>query len=330
MKKGQARSQGIGSLLDQGGTAAARLLAANGDVNALRTNTLLRKDEWKAFDETVVRVQRQKLAGIADLQSRGLVRNLGGLGVMIDEYERISDMTDAEQSMSGLARSQEDTPDFTLVSVPIPITHKDFRVNIRRLLASRQRGTTIDTYAAEIASRLVAEKLEDVLFNGGITVGGGTVYGYTNFPDRKTGTLAAAWTAASGVQIVDDVLNMIATLENNNYRGPYFLYVPVLYGAELRADYKAESERTYEERLMAIPEIAGIRTSAKLSGGVVLVQMSSDVVDLSVGQDVATVEWSTDGGMSTNFKVMAAMSQRLKSDDGDGTTRQSGIAHYTP
>ena len=81
-------------------------------VNALRTNGLLRKQEWEAFDTAVVEVARQRLNGIADLRAAGLVRDLGGLGVLIDEWESMSDMESASVDMSGV------TPDKRRARLP--------------------------------------------------------------------------------------------------------------------------------------------------------------------------------------------------------------------
>lgn len=325
---GSARQDSIGTFI-----STAHTLAANGlNVNALRTNSLLRKDEWVAIDDAVVQVARGRLQGVDDLRSAGLTRDLGGLGVLIDEYEKVGDMTDAEQSMAGVTEGEEDIPDFALAGVPIPITHKDFRVNVRHLEASRTRGSAIDVTAAQTASRKVAEKLEDTLFNGGdvqITQSGTayTIAGYTTFTDRLTGSLTGnGWDDSGTRDILADAIAIVSALEANNYYGPFVFYVPQTYMSELRDDYKAESDKTILERILAIDAISAVRVTSKLTGDVVIaVQMTSDVVDLSIGQDVTTVEWETRGGLQMRFKVMAAMAPRLKSDSNGAT----GIAHYS-
>src|SRR5204863_598432 len=60
------------------GTAgvAAQLLKYGFNVQALRPNGVLQKDEWKILDDTVTQVARARLRGIADLISRGLTVNL--------------------------------------------------------------------------------------------------------------------------------------------------------------------------------------------------------------------------------------------------------------
>ncbi len=308
--------------------AQARLLANGLDVNAaLRTNDLLRKDEWEQLDESLVRVARARLNGIADLRNAGLTRTLRGLGVLIDQFERVSEFDAATQSMDVITPPTEDTGEFDLVSVPIPITHKGFRISLRQLEASRTIGQPLDTTNIELATRQVVEVLESMLFNGsGVIIGGGTVFGYTNHPDRNTGTLTATWLNPATRDIIADVINMIGAAEADGYFGPYMLYVPQDYWSELREDYKADSERTFMERILAIDEITGVKvTDALATDNVVLVQMTRDVVDLSIGQDITTVEWEQMGGLLGRWIVMAAMAPRIKSD----FEGKSGVVHFT-
>lgn len=310
-----------------GNGVGARLLASNMDTNVLRTNALLQDDEWKRLDDAVLHVARGRLAAIDDLRNAGLTRDLGGLGVLIAEYEKVSDMEPAEQSLAGVTEGSEDIPEFTLAGVPVPITHKDFRVNVRHLMASRTRGASIDVTAAEIAGRLVAELLEQTLFNGSaIQIGTSTLQGYLNFTDRITGSTAADWDGtATGEQMVADVIAMIADAEAAFYEGPYTLYVSTEAMGFLREDFKANSDKTVLQRMMEIDKLNAIRSSSKIATvNILLVQLTSDVIDLPVGQDITTVEWDTKGGMSQHFKVMAAMAPRLKSDANGNT----GIVHY--
>lgn len=304
-----------------------RLLLNNMDTDVLRTNALLRDDEWRRIDDAVLDVARGRLRGIQDLRDAGLTRDLGGLGVLIAEYEKVSDMEPAEQSLAGVTEGQEDIPEFTLAGVPVPITHKDFRVNVRHLQASRTRGQTIDVTAAEIASRLVAELLEDTLFNGSaVRIGTSQIQGYRNFTDRITGNTSAAWDGtATGEQMVADVIAMIGDAEAANYFGPYVLYVNTATMTFLREDFKTNSDKTVLQRMLEIDSLSAVRNSSRMTATeVILVQLTSDVIDLPVGQDVTTVEWDTKGGLSMHFKVMAAVVPRLKSDANGNT----GIVHY--
>lgn len=308
------------------GSAGKRFAASGFNVKVLRTLDLLRKDEWIRVDEAVVRVARTQLGAITDLRNAGLIRNLGSIGVMLDQFEKVTEVDVAEQNMTGIAPGQRDLPEYTLATVPIPVTFRDFQVNIRTLEASRTRGAAMDTVTAEMCTRRVTEKLDDMVFNGSeIQVDGAVIFGYTTHPDRTTGTLGAAWTVDSTV-IIADVVAMVSALEAINYRGPYVLYVPVDYKSVLREDYSvAKGDRTFEERILAIEEITAINSSVSLTAEVVLVQMTSDVVDLSVGQDITTVEWDEMGGLVSNFKIMTALAPRVKSS----AIAENGVAHFS-
>lgn len=313
------------------GSAGKRFAASGFNVKVLRTLDLLRKDEWIRVDEAVVRVARSNLGAVTDLRNAGLVRNLGSIGVMLDQFEKVTEIDEAEQNMTGIAPGQRDLPEYTLATVPIPVTFRDFQVNIRVLEASRTRGAAMDTVTAEMCTRRVTEKLDDMVFNGSvIQVDGATILGYTTHGDRVTGTLTDSagegWLPSAARNIIGDVVAMISSLEAINYRGPYILYVPVNYKSELREDYStAKGDRTFEERILAIEEIQKVSSTVSLTAEVVLVQMTSDVVDLSVGQDITTVEWDEMGGLVSNFKIMAAMAPRVKSSAIDET----GIAHFS-
>jgi uncharacterized linocin/CFP29 family protein len=314
--------------LSASGNVAAKLLQSGGNVNALRTLGTLRKDEWVAFDNAVVEIARANLTGVADLISRGLVFNLpNALGHTRLEWERISDMDPAIVTMSGISQSQNDRVIYDLQGMPIPIIHKDFNINIRALMASRNNGTPLDVTQARIASRKVSELIETMLFKGATVLGiNNPIYGYTTALYRNTGSLTASWLTATGAQIVGDILDMMTALDNDNMYGPYVLYIPTAVGVRFGEDYKAESDRTILERIRQIPNIAAIKSVKDLAANeVVLVQMSSDVIEIVNGMQPTTIEWDSHGGMVSNFKVMAIMVPRVRND----YLNQSGIAHYT-
>jgi uncharacterized linocin/CFP29 family protein len=304
-----------------------RFIDSGLNTNSLRTNALLRKDEWINLDTAIVDVARRNLNGIADLQGAGLTRNLGGLGTLIAEWEQAGDMSPANIDMSAETRGSEDTQGFNIQGVPVPVTHKDYRIDIRRLEASRRLGSSLDVSQSALAARIVSESLEDTLFNGvNIVMQGRSIHGYTTLPNRSTGTLKGPWTNASTRDVIADMRNMIAAARLQNYFGPFPLYVNNTYWTSLQEDYKAESDKTIRDRILDFSEISSIRPSSSLaSNEIVMIQMTSDVVQLGVAQDITNVEWSEMGGMVAHFKVMAAIVPILKWD----ANNQSGIIHYS-
>lgn len=306
-------------------------IAVNGKRSIKANAALLQYQEWLDIDRKVIEIATQRLVAYSDLISKGLTHSLGSIGQTVSLWDKSSDMTPADINMSGITRGQEDTPAFETDQVPVPIIHKDFRVNIRRLEASRLHGESIDTTASSIAARLVAEASEDLLFSGSaIKVEGGTIYGYLNHPNRNTASITGAWTGLTGAQILADVQTMLAAARADLYFGPYTLYIPGAYETKLDDDYKAGADagdtRTIRERIMALSGIEDIKVADRMpADNVILVQLTSDVVDLAIAQDINTVQWNTQGGMTEHFKVMAIWTPRVKSDY-DG---RSGIVHMS-
>lgn len=308
--------------LDSNGASRIAVRNEGGKIGSIEVNApaLLRYDEWKDLDRTVIAVATQRLVGIGDLQSRGLTHPLGSIGVTISQWDKSSDMTPAQADMAGETAGEEDTPAYEYDNVPVPIIHKDFRLNLRRLEASRRMGEGVDVTASAIATRLVAEKSEQMLFSGvPITVDGGTIYGYTNHPDRNLATMNVAWTSiaqADNDDILTDVQAMTAAARLDRMYGPYVLYIPGTYQGKMDEDYRAAGDsRTLRQRLLQLEGISDIRVADFLTGNnVVLVQMDRQTVDLATAQDITTVEWPEMGGMQRRYKVMAVWVPRLKSD----------------
>jgi len=311
------------------GSVAHRLLANGLNINALRTNDVLRKEEWLLFDRTVLDVARPMLIGVGDLMSRNLrVPITNAMGITAVQYETVSDMGPAETNMSGVADSQRDRVVFSQVNVPLPITHKDFHLSLRNLESGRRLGTPLDTTMAATAARRVADALESMLFNGvAITAGGGTIYGYLNHPNRNTGSTTASWATATGEQILADVQAMIAKAVTDNMFGPYILYVSTDSFVHMLGDFKAASDKSIIQRVLEVPQIAAVRPTTQITPAdvVLLVQMTSDVVDWLDGLQPTTVMWETHGGMMINFKVMSIGAPRIKAD----ADTRSGVVHYS-
>jgi len=308
-----------------------RIISNSGQPLVANDGALLRYDEWKDIDTEVIKVATDRLVGIRDLQAAGLTHNLGSLGITLSQWEEESDMTGADVSMSGITEGQQDAVAYNLRDVPVPIFHKDFSVNLRRLEASRMVGESIDVSQASIASRRVTERSEDMLFGGApIQVDGKKLYGYTTQPGRSQIDLSTNWdtlTSSQNATILDDVQSMLQAAREDKKYGPFVLYVPRGYEYKLDEDFSEQYPRTVRERLTALGGVDRVVVADRLAANnVLLVQLTRDTVDLAIAQPITTVQWSSNGGMTENFKVMACWAVRLKSDY-DG---RSGIVHLRP
>lgn len=306
--------------------AVQQLLQNNCNMEVLRTNAILQKEEWVDLDKRVVQIARERLTVVQDLISNGLTLQLGGIGVTVSQYQTESDMTPASVNMEPDSEGNRDNLNYDLASVPIPIIHKDFSIGIRQLEASRRMGSNIDLSSADVASRKVAEAMEDMVIKGyGRSFGGNRIYGYTNHPNRVTGIAVGNWMTDIN-NIYQTVLNMIIAAESAKKFGPYILYIPGGLGAQLFNVYDDGSGQTVMQRLQNITSIKAVRVADRLpAGNLALVQMTSDVVDLAIAQALIPVEWSTNGGMTTQYKILTAMAPRLKPD----ANKSLGVVHFT-
>lgn len=305
----------------------------------VNTTATLRRDEWKALDQAILEPSRYRLGGVDDLISRGLTYELGNaLGTTVLEWHDVSEAMEAELTMDGITRTKGDRPVYQHNYLPIPIIHVDYEINARVLAASRNLGNPLDTTSAERAARRIMEKVENMLFTD-TDYGWGEadsrlrnkIYSYVNHPDRNqvafTEVPGAHWndSGTSGKDIVDCVLALKQTAIEAYHYGPYMLYIPTKYETVIDGDYDVINPGiTIRERILKIANILGVKVVDSLpADNVLLVQMTPDVVRMVRGFGLTNVEWSTEGGMVTKYKVMTIQVPQIRSDQNG----KSGIVH---
>jgi len=289
----------------------------------------LRKDDWKLLDEAIIKAAKQRLRAFADLRSAGLQFVIpNGMGKTVLEHETQSDISPATISMDGLRKSDQDRPEFNLVNMPLPIIHKDFSFSARQIQTSRNGGSPLDTTTAELAGRRVAEEVEKLTLGtaSAYTFGGGTVYGYTNFPSRLTKTMTAP-TSANHATTVAEILAMKTQSQDAKHYGPWFCYCSTSWDEFMDEDYStAKGDNTLRDR---IEKIEGIDRPVTLdylpAKTLLLVQKTGDVARAVVGMDITTAQWESQGGLELNYKVMAILLPQVRADHNSNT----GIVHGT-
>ena len=324
--------------LGKGGkTVFVNTIQPDGKFKATRianVTTTLRKDDWKLLDDAIIKVSKERLRAIADLRAMGLTYTIpNGMGRTILETETMSDIDPADVSMDALRKNANDRPVFELSHLPLPIIHKDFSFSLRQIMASRNGGSPLDTTSAELAGRRVIEEMEKMLL-GVSTVadlysfGGGTIYGYTDYTNiltrNTTAPTAAGWTGAT---LLAEVMGMKQQSQNAFHYGPWMLYFSSDWDEYLDNDYKANGDKTLRERLVQVEGIKDAKTLDYLTGTfeILLVQFTSDVVRLVEGMDITTLQWSSEGGLLLNFKVMAIVVPQIRADQNSNT----GIVYGT-
>lgn len=296
----------------------------------LTVNSALRKYEWEELDAAIVAAAVAPLNMTQRMINAGLVRQLGGLGTLVAQYNKVSETSGANTSISGTGSGQKDLVDYDIAGVPVPVIFKEFEINARYLESSRLLGNGVDVTNAQAAARVVGEKIEDMLINGdtNINLNGSTIYGITNHPNRNTGSATGDWGTIS--HIVSTVAAMTSAAKGDNYRGPYGLFVAdTQYDQAAQSFYTDGSGQSALDRILRLPNISFVDSSAWLDDGeAVLVNLSRDVVELAYVPQyfpAANLEWMSGDGMSNMFKVMAVFAPIVKSD----YSGRSGIVHIT-
>jgi len=246
------------------------------------------------------------------------------MGTTVLTWEEISDAMEAAISIDPVARAKGDLPTHSTSHIPIPVVHSDYIISERVLQESRSRGNPISVSGAERATRKVNQKLEDMLFGAtaSLTYGGGAIHSYLSHPDKNTISFASAgeyWDASgkTAAQIVADVRAMKASSKAAFHYGPWVLYIPSDYDDILDGDYDVagDSLMTIRDRILRIDGITKIQVVDRLAADTcILVQLTSDVVDLVDGMAIQNVQWDSEGGFVHNYKVMTIQVPRIKSD----------------
>lgn len=303
--------------------ALLRALDKTGELSipALRSLSPLSDKAQVLVDRAVVNVGLQRLVITADIMAAGLTYNLTDpLSVTQVEWESVSKTGGAQRTMNPSARGEFQLPDRKINRVPVYLTTDDFSLGIRTLKMSQRVGQPLDTTLVEQATRRVNEAIEDATINGaGLNVGGYTAPGLLNAPNANTYTIVKPWnTTAVGDEIRKDVMNMIGVLQGDLKYGPYNLYVSTLYWNALTADYKLNGDKSIITRLREI-EAGGRNLDIKVAdqlptGTVILMQMTSDVVEIINGQPPTVIPWTSLDGFTLFWLVMAIIVPRVRSD----------------
>lgn len=294
-------------------------------------NALLRRYEWEQIDAAVLDVVRAPNVALNDFLRLGLTQRLDGLGVIVSTYEQLGDMTEANVSMEGIVRGEQDRTPFIPQSIPVPLIHKDFQLSLRHLEASRRGGgESLDTTQARVATRRVQDKVDDIIFNGHATKLGTNdqIWGLTNKPERMTDTAANYGGGDFGTagNFFKTLNGAIAALRNKGYYGRYGVYISNTQFAQTNVFVSGTATTERQAALDSLPEVAFINQAHKLADGVMIVfQLSPDVADIAIAQDVTPVQWEGLGGFMIDFRIFTALTIRVKHDANDNC----GIVHVT-
>ena len=228
----------------------------------------------------------------------GLTRNISNpMGRTVITWQKKSDLTPAQLSMSPSSRTPQDVREYTEASVPNPVAHKDLSLDARLQAAHEDRGEDLDTSHIEEAFRVVFELYEDLIIGDSTApvFNGLPIYGLKNHPDRSTASFGTngAWdqAAKTGANIIADIGTILDALRADKVRGQIELFVPDSYATKLAEDYSVNYPRTILSRILEHERISAVHFVERMSSGVIALRPTSQVVQIAEGMPVQLVQW---------------------------------------
>lgn len=315
-------------MIDNAGNIIANASSAEELIGNAGT---LRHEDFLTIRERIQETRRHSLIGISDLMAAGLSFPVD-ISNQIIGFEKVNVFNPAAQEMNPNKFDDEGT-EFTEEFTPLPITHKSFSIPWRQQGFDYKRSIGLTE-----STRMVAERLEDTLFNGNssvsVTYNGvqNPIYGYTNHPLRGTGQISDWTNIANRDNIVPEVIEQVSDMwstQGGIPNGSLVLYVSNSIWNLLQNDYiDGQVSESILSRLKKIAQIKDVKPALKINvpTTAILVEMSSRTIELAVAADLIAIPHAKTNPMAPQkITTYASMVHQIKS----GSDNITGIRHLT-
>lgn len=239
-------------------------LATNSAVELVGNASPVPLDAWRRIDSSATLIQRDVLAVFNRLAASTTPVSIGDL---VSYFPKISDSGEVHVSMDGRSEGRADQALVKYEGTPVPILDSFARFGWRQMEVMRKSASGIDTQTIANHQRKVAEKMEDMVLNGlsTVVVGGATIYGLRNHPNRNTFSHTFTLNAATGANWITTFAAMINQLIGDNAFGrvTVFLNWGDFTYASL-TEFAAGYPKTILQRLREIEQIADIIPASKV------------------------------------------------------------------
>ena len=287
-------------------------------------------DTWRRIDARATRIQRDVLAVFNRLAAANTTPVM--IGDLVSYFPKISDSGEVHVSMDGRSEGNADAATVQYEGTPVPILDSFARMGWRQMEVIRKGQTALDVESIANHQRKVAEKMEDMVLNGlsSVVVGGSTIYGLRNHPQRSTDTHGFDLSATTGANWLATFSKLINALVGDNAYGRvtvFLNYADWVYASinEFTTGYP----KTILQRMREIEQIADIVPASKVPVDNVLGVAGLETGDW--GSILSAMPMVTRPKQRLNqeddyvFGVMAAVAPQFRVD-ADG---RSQIAHLT-
>jgi hypothetical protein len=260
-------------------------------------------DAWRRIDARAAMLQRDVLAVYSRLAAANSTPV--DLGDLVSFYPKISDSGSAQVSMDGRAQGKADQAVVQFAGTPVPIVHSEASFGWRQWAVLAKGGGMGAADSLANNQRIVLEKLEDMAINGlsSIVVGGSTIYGLKNFPDRNSGTYGGfdlnGGTGANWSTALTTTVNALVTDRSFGQATIFVNYADWMYAGQ--TDFAANYPKTILARMLEMPGVAEIVPCSKLA--------ANDVIAVN---NLGSGEW---GSILTGMPLTTRPKARVNTED---------------
>lgn len=267
-----------------------------------RQSSPLSDEQWKAFEDAIVKTAREQLVGRRFMTLVGPL----GAGVQHINIDSLSGEFEADLDLEG------ETESGVIVQARrsyknIPILYKDFKILWRDIETAEISGIPLDTALAAACAYSVALAEDNLIFNGKAEMGISglfTVQGKNSLPISDWNESGMAY---------DDVVKAIEILSLKGFYGPYAMVTnPKMYAA-LNKVYK-DTPYLELDRIKNLMTAGIFQSPAICSNSAVIVSTGAQNFDLVIAMDMNLAFLETTK-MNHIFRVLEMVIPRIKRPD---------------
>lgn len=319
-------------------------LAEQGIYIPVGNAVTMRRDDYREIDRNLMEITRKEQVFAGELKRINTVTT-DAMKKLVYDYETVSDYLEAVVDMDPMTVGRNDAPLVARSGVPLPIIHVDITRGARQLGVWSNGTPTLTQLDQKTAGIKMGEKSEKIAIGmeTGIQWGDETtgptpyrattgssasivnkVYGAATHPARYTKTNMTAPTGLNPQVTYQEVLGLIQTMLEANFKGPFVLYHSLDWNQYMDNDYAwtngsgwaVNPTTTLRKKLEQIADISRVVRVPFFTNtfSFLLVPDDSRYVGMIVGMPQTTVQWPSKGGMQQNWKTMMCEVPYLKFD----------------
>lgn len=263
-----------------------------------RSAAPLTDSEWATIDRIVVDTARRQLVG------RRLIDIVGPLGPGVQEVPTYV-YGGIEPGIIDTIGNEDPTPIRATGRLHpiIPLIFKDFIIYWRDIETGRRFGVPLNLSGAAAAAAFVAQREDDLIFNGQPDLG---YYGLTGVEGREV-LARRDWTRTGGA--FDDAVAAMQRMVSRGFYGPFAMIVsPANYALMARV---YENTGVLEiEQVRKIMSAGIFQTSVIADGTALVLSVGAQNFDLVIAQDLITA-YLESTNLNHPFRVLESLVLRI-------------------